>query len=252
MNEAPVWIAVNGRRRVVLTCLPSAPDALALGYLLAEGWVDAAADVTSIRIVAGPGGCSGVEVMTDDALVARAEALRRHQIDHGCGLRHFIDCEPLPVRQPHDALDAAALVDVFRSLFATTTAASPGGGVHAAALTDGTTLRYCAIDVARHCAVDRVIGLACLAGEAPGDYGLVLTSRVSGAIALKAVRTGVRWLASRSLATPLAREIAASGGVVIHENAIRREPRGHRGEDQPRAPTGRDEGGGAGGADGAG
>jgi FdhD protein len=246
VNEAPVWIAVNGRRRVVLTCGPSATDALALGYLLAEGWVDTAADVTSIRIVSGPDGCSGVEVMTADALVARAEALRRHQVDHGCGVRHFLDCEPLPVRQPSDTVAAAALVDVFRSLFASTTAASPDGGVHAAALTDGTTLRHCAIDVARHCAVDRVIGLACLAGDAPADYGLVLTSRVSGAIALKAVRTGVRWLASRSLATPLAREIAAAGGVVIHENAIRREPRGHRGEDQPRAPTGGDAAGGGG------
>lgn len=228
--EAPFWIEVNGQRRAVLTCLPAAPAALALGYLIGEGWIDVPTDVHSLNIVAGPGGCSGVEILADDELIRRAEALHVHQIEHGCGLRHFLDCAPMPVRRTEPkAATVAGLADAFRSLFAATSAASPAGGVHAAALTDGSTLQYCAIDVARHCAVDRAIGLACLAGDVPGRYGLVLTSRVSGAIALKAVRAGVSWVASRSLATALAAEIGAAGNLPIHENAARRDPRERRG-----------------------
>lgn len=226
--EAPFWIAVNGQRRAVLTCLPASPAALALGYLIGEGWIDVPTDVHSLNVVAGPGGCSGVEILADGERIKRAEALRRHQIEHGCGLRHFLDCAPMPVRRPAPRA-ATGLTDAFRSLFAASSAASPAGGVHAAALTDGSTLHYCAIDVARHCAVDRAIGLACLAGDEPGRYGLVLTSRVSGAIALKAVRAGVSWVASRSLATALAGEIGAAGNLPIHENAARRDPRERRG-----------------------
>lgn len=223
--EAPVWIAVNGARRVVLTCSPAAPDALAIGHLLTEGWIRSVTDVRSIRVATGPGGSSGVDVDLDAALVADAEALRSHQLQHGCGLRHFVDCEPLTTRETAGAVTDLAFDVVFRALFAAADAASPGGGVHAAALSDGVTLQHCAIDVARHCAVDRSVGLACLAGVEPNRYGLVLTSRVSGAIALKAVRSRVLWLASRSVATPLAREIAAAGGVEIHENAARRASR---------------------------
>jgi formate dehydrogenase assembly factor FdhD len=68
-----------------------------------------------------------------------------------------------------------------------------------------------------------VLGLSLLAGDNPASYGLLLTSRVSGVIALKAVRAGVAWLASRSLATPLARELAAAAGVPLLEQAARRE-----------------------------
>ena len=35
-DEQPVWIALNGVRRIVLSCSPHEPAALALGHLLAE------------------------------------------------------------------------------------------------------------------------------------------------------------------------------------------------------------------------
>jgi FdhD protein len=232
VDETAVWISLNGRRTILLTCAPTETDALALGHLLAEGWIERAEDVRSLRTVSGPGGACGVEIEVDDALLAGALSLRRHRLEHGCGLRHLLDCAgrqdasaargtDTPVKPTAPAL----LGDAFRALFAAADAASPHGGVHAAALGDGHGLHHAAVDVARHCAVDRAIGLACLSGEDPGRYGLLSTSRISGAIALKAVNTGLRWVASRSVATPLAHEIAAAGGVHIIERAARRTDR---------------------------
>jgi FdhD protein len=223
VEEAPVWIAVNGTRRIVLNCTPRLTTPLAAGHLLAEGWIRSAADLLDIVEVAGPGGACGVAVRTDAALVNAAERLRQHQTTHGCGLRHFLDCAPLAARppavQPPPELGAA-----FRTLFAAADDASPVGGVHAAALCTGAgELQHVAIDVARHCAVDRALGTALLAGDDPARFGLVLTSRVSAAIALKAARSGAAWIASRSLGTPLARELAAAAGLPLLEQAARRE-----------------------------
>jgi FdhD protein len=221
VDEGPVWIAINGVRSILLTCSPAETDALAVGHLIGEGWIRSAAEVRSLRTVSGPAGACGVEVEIDDDAAAAAAALRRHLTAHGCGVRHVLDCvgpqRPLPPRPA----TTPPLTEAFRALFAIAETASPDGGVHAAALYDAHGLHHAAVDVARHCAVDRVIGLAALAGDELARYGLVSTARVSGAIAAKAARAGVAWLASRSVATPLAREIAAAGGLTIHERAAR-------------------------------
>jgi FdhD protein len=208
--EAPCWIAVNGTRRIVLSCSPHEIGALAVGHLLAEAWIERAGDLHAWREVAG-----GVEVSMDAARIDAANALREHQVAKGCGLRHFLDCDvaSLPrVSMKQPPRDPAALL---RSLFQH----ASEGGVHAAAWSDGETLVHVTTDVARHCAVDRVIGLAALAGAHHG--GLVVSARVSGAMAVKAARAGIGWIASRSIATTLAQELCAAAGITLYERAAR-------------------------------
>jgi FdhD protein len=231
MDEAPIWISINGARSALLVCSPSETDALAVGHLIGNGWISSRADVQALRTVTGPGGACGVELDIDPALATAAADLRRHVLEHGCGPRHVLDCAAgrtalhTQRRVPQPSTAAVDLSDAFRTLFAAADAASPQGGVHAAALCDGSLLHHAAVDVARHCAVDRVIGLAALAGDDVSRWGLVLTSRISGVIALKAVHAGVGWVASRSIATPLAREIAHAAALPMHEHATRRTPR---------------------------
>jgi formate dehydrogenase accessory protein FdhD len=228
MDEAPVWISINGTRCVVLTCSPSETDALAVGHVLGNGWIRSGAEVQSLRTVAGPGGSCGVELLLDEDTADAALAQQRHLTVHGCGLRHMLDCDAgrrsiTRQQPPHTPPHRDRLAAALRDLFAVADAASPAGGVHAAALLDEGGLHHAAVDVARHCAADRVIGLAALAGDDLTARGMITTSRISGAIALKAVLAGVPWLASRSVATPLAREIAAAGGMPLVERAARRE-----------------------------
>jgi FdhD protein len=228
--EVPVWIRINGVRRRVLSCSPHDVDALVLGHLLCEGWITAPSDVRVLSVVRGPGDAIGADVVMQEALARAGEVLERHRIEHGCGLRHALDCAPGSLHRA--AADAAAptravadLRAAFRALFAAADAAAPDGGVHAAGLVEGDALRYTATDVARHCAVDRVIGTALRAGAAPSGLTLILTARVSGRIALKAAHAGVAAVASRSLATSLAREIAAAARLPVAERAVRREAR---------------------------
>lgn len=214
--EQPVWIALNGVRRIVLSCSPHDLVPLALGHLIGEGWVRTRADVLTMNVEpAGTG--MGVMVDVEPALPDVVEMMRRHQTLHGCGLRHVLDCDRnalAAVTRPTRPVSAAP---VLRLLFAAVDAQAPDGGVHGAAISDGESLLSVATDVARHCAVDRAIGTALHERPDLDGCGLVCTARVSGAMALKAARARLGWIASRSIATSLAREIAASCGMLLLE-----------------------------------
>jgi formate dehydrogenase assembly factor FdhD len=118
--EASVWIAVNGARQRVLACSPHALDALAAGHLAGDGCITSWRDISRIEQVPGPDGARGVNVVIADALAGAAEALRRHRIEFGCGLRHELDCAPASLRARRRALDVPAvdLSAAFRAVFA--------------------------------------------------------------------------------------------------------------------------------------
>ncbi|HSJ10701.1 MAG TPA: formate dehydrogenase accessory sulfurtransferase FdhD, partial [Longimicrobiales bacterium] len=181
VSETPAWLDVNGERRVVLSCSPGELHELAAGHLLTEGWIDDVADMLRCDVLHG-----GVSTDTAVERAAAAEALRTHQRVHGCGLRHHLDCVT-PSHHEWRGAPASDTALLLRALFAETDEAARDGGVHGAAISDGASLLHVRADVARHCAVDRVIGAALLAGTDMTQCGLVLTARVSGAIAWKAV-----------------------------------------------------------------
>jgi FdhD protein len=227
MDEAPVWVGINGIRLTVLTCSPVRVESLGAGHAMGSGWISGATALHGVHAVQGPGGALGADLLMDPADADAAMEHLHHVISHGCGVRHILDCSDSATR----AITAGAppsprqLAEALRQLFSTADEASPDGGVHAAAFCDGHALEHASVDVARHCAVDRVVGAALLAGEPPAGAaaprGIVTTSRISGSIALKAAYAGVPWMASRSIATPLAHEIAARAGVRIIERAAR-------------------------------
>jgi FdhD protein len=140
-----------------------------------------------------------------------------HRVRHGCGLFHFLSCDPAAVRRPRKAALPALDIfpDMFRALFEAAEQASRVGGLHAAALTDGVTLLPPREDVSRHNAVDKVLGEALLADRNIEELGLLVTARVSGEMAQKAARAGVTWIASRSIPTTLAVAIANIAGMPL-------------------------------------
>ena len=216
--EQPVWIALNGVRRIVLSCSPHETAALALGHLLGEGWIRSTADLEAL-VVSDENGSRGVSAEIDPAQLDAVELVRRHQMLHGCGVRHHLDCDPYavpPVESPALPIDAAALL---RALFAAAAERAPDGGVHAAGLSDGSDLLVVSTDVARHSAMDRTIGLGMRTHDDLSTFGMVCTARISGAMALKAVRARLGWIASRSIATSLAHEIAEAHGLLLMERA---------------------------------
>jgi FdhD protein len=100
--------------------------------------------------------------------------------------------------------------------------------VHAAALTDGEILFHHAEDIGRHNAVDKVLGAALLARRPVAGLGLLVTGRISAELAFKAARAELAWVATPSVPSTLAVEVARRSGMVLVGRAVSGTPQLHR------------------------
>ena len=224
--EVPWHLDVNGSRAFSGTFTPGRARDLAAGRLLGEGFVRQPADVRAIDVQPLESGAVRIQATIEPEQESRARAELRHRAEQGCGLRHFVACDRSLLTAAHQPAppDAGDFAGILRELFAACDARFPDGGVHAAALWDG-GLRHQSEDVGRHNAVDRALGAAFLAGDGPQGCGLVLSARISGQMAMVAARAGIAWIASRSVPTRLALEIARAAGLPLIARAGRQ---GHR------------------------
>ena len=223
--ETPVWLEINGRRRILATCTPDDLQAQTAGYLLTEGYIKAASEIGRLEIVNEPFDCAGVRASVPETGVVRVGQLRRHIREHGCGLQHFTSCDRVSLVHARalDIPDSDAFRDLFRQLFADGDRHYPDGGMHGASLTDGSRVVLTVHDVGRHNAVDKLIGRALLDGLDLSRHGVLLTARVSGNIALKTAMARVSWVASRSIPTTLAADIAAAADLPLIARAPSKE-----------------------------
>lgn len=232
--EIPFQLEVNDRALASWTCSPDGLDALAVGWLFVEGYLEPGDAPPSVEVVdcgvdaAGGAGARIARVQLPDTLLRRGDEARRRRAEAGTGPLHFAVDAPKSI-QRGEAVDAPPTPDeaaeLFRRLYAEAERYRSGGGHHSAALFEGEELRAHAEEVGRHNAVDKVIGRVLLDGRDPAGMGLVLSARVSAEIALKAGRARLGWIASRSVPTTLALRIAAVAGIPILARAAGREPR---------------------------
>jgi FdhD protein len=118
---------------------------------------------------------------------------------------------------------------LLKELFARGARYQDTGGIHAAALTDGSALLTHAEDIGRHNAVDKVIGAALLARREVSGCGLLVTGRISAELAFKGVRAGIAWIATPSVPSSLAVEIARRSGMQLVGRAASAHPAVHGG-----------------------
>lgn len=210
-------LRVNGRDVAVWSCTPHALDALAAGRLLTLGFIGSAAEILAVDTRQDTEGIL-IDVRVPPVRAAAAHEEREHREEHGCGLRYLVACASEQPDRPADAPEAPSLdtfPSLFRELFQQSVTRSTTGGHHTAAVSDGRRLLHVHEEVGRHNAADKAIGSALLADLPLRSLGLVTTARISGEMAEKAARAGLAWVASRSVATTLAVEIAAARGLRL-------------------------------------
>lgn len=231
--EDAVRLLVNDVAVGTWTASPRALEALGVGRLLSLGYVRGAGDILDAAVTPAEESDDGihrVDVAIPGERVAVGTEERDHRSWHGCGLRYLLDCRPdlLPERAPESHLPVPALEAfpaLFRELYDRSPSRETTGGHHTTALTDGSTLVHVHEEVGRHNGVDKAVGGALLAADRLAGLGLLTTARISGLIAEKAARAGVAWVASRSVPTTLAVEIARAAGMPLVARAAGREAR---------------------------
>jgi len=224
VEEVAVWLEVNGTPLVTWMCTPDLLEELAVGWLAGEGYITSREEV-HLRPCATDLGF-WASVPEDRFEAVRAEG-RRPVLASGCGAVSTFLADPLtqpaqPLRgEPPGTERMRAL---FKETFGRGERYRDTGGIHAAALTDGERLLAHAEDIGRHNAVDKVIGQATLAGEALAGRGLLVTGRISAELAFKAARARLAWVATPSVPSTLAVEIARRSGMVLVGRAVSGSP----------------------------
>lgn len=227
VDEVPVWLEVNGRPAVTWMCTPDLLEELAVGWLHGEGFIEAAGEV-KLRPCASDLGF-WAEVPEERAAAVRAER-RRPVLASGCGAVSTFLADPATVAvEPHRGTPPGSEVlrARFKDLFGRGARYRDTGGIHAAALTDAESLLSHAEDIGRHNAVDKAIGQALIAGRAVRGLGMLVTGRISAELAFKAARAGLAWVATPSVPSSLAVEIARRSGMTLVGRAVSATPQLH-------------------------
>jgi FdhD protein len=227
VEEVPVWLEVNGEPAVTWMCTPDLLEELATGWLAGEGYIAGASEL-HLRPCATD---LGFWAQVPEERVAAVRAQRRRAVlASGCGAVHTYLADPdsfQPVPSRGEPPPPAELRPLFKALFGRGERYRDTGGIHAAALTDGKELLAHAEDIGRHNAVDKVIGALVLAHRALDGLGLLVTGRISAELAAKAARAGLAWVATPSVPSTLALDIARRAGMVLVGRAVSGEPTYH-------------------------
>ena len=235
VEEVPVWLEVNGRPAVTWMCTPELLEELAIGWLHGEGYIDRLDEVHLRPCATDLGFWAEVPAARVEAVQAEG---RRPVLASGCGAVSTFLAEPstVEVGPPRGSPpELERLRALFKALFASGERYKDTGGIHAAALVEPEAIKAGpeeallahAEDIGRHNAVDKAIGGALLAGRAVTGLGLLVTGRISAELAFKAARAGVSWVATPSVPSTLAVEIARRSGMVLVGRAVSGSPQRH-------------------------
>jgi len=230
VEEVPVWLEVNGSPAVTWMCTPDLLEELAVGWLAGEGFIERIEEL-HLRPCATDLGF-WAEIPPERLEQVRAEG-RRSVLASGCGAVNIYLADPetlRPVAARGEPPPLERLRALFKALFARGERYRDTGGIHAAALCDGDELLAHAEDIGRHNAVDKVIGTLVLARRPLAGLGLLVTGRISAELAAKAARAGIAWVATPSVPSTLAVEIAERTGMTLIGRAVSGAPHYHHGK----------------------
>jgi FdhD protein len=210
VREQPLTLYVDGERFLTLLCSPFQLEALVVGYLWMEKVVAGLEDIAELSI-------SEVDGRADVTLRRPVTLPSERILTSGCGggITFRIDPRLFPRLESRLRVRGADLAARMKDLYGAAVRYRASRGIHGAALTDGRRLLAVAEDVGRHNAVDKVKGLALVAGVDTTDLVLLSTGRISSEMLLKAARMGVPVVASRTSPTEMAVGLAEQLGITV-------------------------------------
>jgi len=207
-GEAPLTLFVDEREIVTLMTLGTHPEALAIGYLRNQKFIDALTEIAAVQV---DWGNESVKVKTVQGIRDWDDKLGRRTVTTGCGqgtvfnghLYTLYDIKLAPITLKQSYIYALLKVlakhnDIYRQ----------AGAVHGCALCQGTEVLAFVEDVGRHNAADALAGLMWLNDWTGTDKVFYTTGRLTSEIVMKAGQMGIPVLLSRSGITQMGLELA--------------------------------------------
>ena len=213
-GEQPLTIYVNKKEIVTLMTLGTQPEALVLGYLKNQGFIDNIADIKSVQ----------VDWETESAAILTRhehdweEKLSKRTVTSGCGQGTVfgsmmeqlenIKFENMEIRQ-------STIYALLDNISKENEVYKRAGGVHGCALCHQDKQLIFVEDVGRHNAVDTICGLMWLNQISGDDKTFYTTGRLTSEMVIKVAQMGVPVLLSRSGITHMGLSLAQQLGVTL-------------------------------------
>lgn len=219
-EEVPVALVFNDAPFAVMMATPADLGDFAQGFALSEGIVERISDaqVESVEHL-----LEGVEVRLRIPAAREHVLLQRRRSmsgRSGCGVcgSELLEAalrSPAPVGEGI-TVTAAALKRALRELRGLQPLNARTGATHAAGWADPAgRMVLVREDVGRHNALDKLIGAMHRAGLDPQAGFLIVTSRASYEMAMKAASAGIGFMAAISAPTALALSLAQRTGLTL-------------------------------------
>ena len=205
----------------VMMATPCDLDDFALGFSLGEGIIDHASELLDVEIVETEAGIV-ISMIIDEPRLARLKQQQRSTVGvTGCGicgtqsLEQFANLAPPRVDADTQFSHSAIRLGIS-SLHSSQHINHQVGAVHAAAWCDQDgNLKLAREDVGRHNALDKLIGALRSAQIEIGRGFVVISSRASYEMVIKAARAGCSTLVAVSAPTSLAIDRAMQANITL-------------------------------------
>lgn len=213
--ERPLTIYLNKREIVTLMTLGADPEALVVGYLKNQGFIERVEDLTAVQV---DWDVESAAVVTRKEPAHLASMLEKRTVTSGCGqgtmfgdLMEKIANVELPVTPVKQSM----IYSLLRALSQHNETYKNAGAVHACAVSDGDYIVSFVEDVGRHNAVDTLAGRLWLQGISPNGKIFYTTGRLTSEMVIKVAQMGISVLLSRSGVTQMGLALAREMGITL-------------------------------------
>lgn len=208
--EFPLKLTVNGRDIATLVASPHELRFLVAGFLRTQGFVREIGDFLTMGVCDESG---------EAAVRIRGELPERLTpvLTSGCGagISFSFNAGPPQAAPPDATFTAEAVFAMMREMAQLSERYGRHGGIHSAAVSDGSRILLHAEDLGRHNTIDRLAGQALFSGVDLTGMMLLTSGRVSTEMAAKAASLGVALIASRTAPTDMAVRICRESGIGL-------------------------------------
>lgn len=221
-EEEPVEFLLNGKTLVTFMCTLSELKELAIGHLYSRGIIKSVEDLTSL------GACKDMKMIfatTSQEVDFKGIELNT-VLSSGCGsgVKFNEKIANLPKIESNFHVTMDEVKELAVEMFTKAQMYKKYGGMHCAAVSDGSYLIALCEDVGRHNAVDKVIGKAILKCVDFKQSMILTTGRISTDMVLKAANVSCPFIATRSIPTTSALELANNLGITIIGRVVSSSP----------------------------
>lgn len=216
--EYPLTIFLNKKKIATLLCSPENLKALAFGFLRTEQLIAKAEDVTCF-ILDKEKGIAEVETekknISEEKFHSKKVELQNLDGDSASSYSNFFDsinCEPV---ESDIVLSYEKIYEFMEKNLTYSEVFRKTGGVHSVALCNTEDTMIICEDVARHNALDKVIGQAIMKNIFLKDKIITLSGRVSLEMILKAAKLQIPIIISKSAPTSLSVALAKKLNITL-------------------------------------